>query len=186
MTKFMGKAVASVFALGMMASSAFAVTQTISFTDTDAAGGFEVSSFNSALGTLLSAVYEGELNAQSTVVTSPAGGIGDGFAFASMTFLGDNATAVVSAPGVADGTIVSAQATLGPTSVGSLASVTDMGTLVATLSAANQFAATPGFLTITYTYDDGVAAPVPLPAGAPLLVAGMGAFAFMRRRQAKK
>ncbi|GFE65840.1 VPLPA-CTERM sorting domain-containing protein [Litoreibacter roseus] len=40
--------------------------------------------------------------------------------------------------------------------------------------------------TLTYSYDDGTPTPpaIPLPAGAPLLIAGLGALAMMRRRKA--
>lgn len=44
-------------------------------------------------------------------------------------------------------------------------------------------------ITLDYFYDDGVTPPVsevPLPAGAPLLLAGFGALALLRRRSAKR
>ena len=159
---------ASVLALAISAGAAAAVSQSIVFTDFTPVDNFVLSQFNTALGTLESVSWSGGLTATGFP------GVGSASIFFQPVGAFDNAIGTASITASLSGMIttgMSAFEGLGTVSAFASAPIS-AGTVVS------------GSFTITYTYDDGVTpAPIPLPAGAPLLVAGLGGLALLRKKR---
>ena len=160
---------ASVLALTVMAGAAAAVTQTVTFTDGTPGDNFFLPGFNSGLGTLISVAYTGMVSS----VDYPT------FGLVGITVANDGASD--SAFGAAPGPIMAMVSNFyDNTDLASLAAFTDTPVFAAVSAPVD--GTTTGSFSVTYTYDDGITpAPVPLPAGAPLLIAGIGGLAMLRK-----
>lgn len=167
---------AAALAIGLTAGAASAVTVTIGpFIQNTGSGPYSIAQFDATLGTLESV---------SVSFTASASGF-SGFQALNINVFDDVFAGVLSS---ASGGFGSATASISDTfTVGDseLAQFIGTGNMLGVVSAPTDSSLVTGSFSISYTYDDGIppAAPIPLPAGAPLLVAGLGGLALLRKKR---